>query len=241
MCGEGASDMYSSGRGRHRWLASVTLAVTAAAVLLLPAGAADATFAKACPTGGVKVARSASPATVSVTDTRTQSPLSVVVTITGTTFTIAPTDSSVTLATASWCLKARNAARIETGTGTSGAATIKNQNGVTKPIAYVVVYSVTSTATTPPPCWTSGTSVADGRLTGAINTFHNFTLYPASTDGTCSRDSAPINTIVEATDQAGATAVCGPIIKAALGNYVGTPSRVNDAYPAAPGSYWFCA
>jgi hypothetical protein len=118
--------------------------VAAAAVVVLPTERAAAKATLECAGGGVKVAAGASPATVTVTDTTTGSGVQVRVTITGTSFAVAPVDSAVTLAGATWCLKAST--KTQNGTGTAGASTIANGKGVTQAIGYLVVYGVTSQA-----------------------------------------------------------------------------------------------
>ena len=61
-------------------------------------------------------------------DTTTGDPIEVVVTITGTSFTIEPVDTSVTLVDASWCVK--SSTRTNDGTGTSGQSESFNKKGV---------------------------------------------------------------------------------------------------------------
>ncbi len=93
-------------------------------------------------TTATKVEDGASPATVTVTDSTTGDPVEVEVTITGTTFEVTPTDATITLDDASWCVKAAN--KSNAGTGTSGKSASTNKNGKTQDISYVVLYGVTS-------------------------------------------------------------------------------------------------
>ena len=61
---------------------------------------------------------------------------------TPTTFTIESVDPNVVLANASWCVKSTTT--TNNGTGTSGASTSTNKEGVVQAISYVVICSVTS-------------------------------------------------------------------------------------------------
>jgi hypothetical protein len=224
---------------RSRLLTGVVVMLIATA-LLLPGQAAQATFPKNCAAGGVKVTRTG---TATVPDTSTGTGLQVRVTITGTSFTIAPTDTAVTLDTASWCLKARNASRVETGTGTSGTATITNKNGVVKPIAHVVVYTVTSGVTDPVGACFDDTidedppvGLWDIKYNGPTNTRGNAALMFFSSAGTCTVGSGVVETIVRAPDGAGANALCQAL--------TGDPNLrfhlQTAGYATAPADFWMC-
>lgn len=103
---------------------------------------------------GVKVAASASPATVTVPDGGGQ-PVEVIITITGSTFTI----TGDGLTDASWCVK--SSTKTNSGTGTSGASTATNKKGVVQAISYVTIYSVSLEAGgTAGIDWVSRTSAA---------------------------------------------------------------------------------
>ena len=183
-----------------------------------------------CFAGGVKIKADSSPATVSVTDTTTSTAVQVVVTITGTTFAITPVDSSLTLTSATWCLKAST--QTQNGTGTTGTRTITNKKGVTQKISYLVVYSLTSDPIGS--CWDNTGPAADLTYFGPINTLGN-ALTVASFDGTCTGDPfGPPRTIVRASDEAAAAALCTTL------GYTGARDLRDFGYVAAPADFWVC-
>lgn len=225
---------------RSRLLLGCLQLLTAAALLLIPTLPAAAQAAPQCPAGGVKVEAGASPAAASVTDTRTGTGVSVRVTITGTDFTITPTYANVTLASASWCLKAST--KTQNGTGTSGASAITNPRGIAQAISYLVVYTVTTSVDEPVgTCWDSPTGFFDFQYNGPIDTFNNG-FQTNSQDGTCTGGRiGPLKTVVQGPDQSTASALCLSVAGLAnasnLQRMAGSPGF---GFPAAPADYWVC-
>ena len=116
--------------------------LVAVAAVLVSTGPAEGKAEPECAAGGIKVSSTASPATIRVNDTRTNTTVQAVVTITGTRFTIASADTSLSFANASWCLK--SSTQTQTGAGITGGSNIRNKKGVAQAIGYLVVYGVTS-------------------------------------------------------------------------------------------------
>lgn len=137
----------------HRLILAALLAFASAALTVPSATAASP--ASQCPTGGMKVPATDSPATISVTDTAGTDPATVVVTINGPRFTItAPQEATYEVWSAHWCLKSstKTVSDPYPGTGTGGATLATNAKGKPQDIGYVVVYDVTTTiASTPRP------------------------------------------------------------------------------------------
>lgn len=132
---------------RLRALAGLIALVGASLVMVAPAAQAVTEHCDDHATE-VKVQAEESPKTVMVYDTTTDSLIEVVVTISGTGFTIEPTDPSVVLTNADWCVK--SSTKTNDGTGTSGQSESYNKRGVRQAISYVVVYSVTTEPYQPP-------------------------------------------------------------------------------------------
>lgn len=189
-------------------LATGIVAALAATTLVAPAAAAPVTQ-QCSSTGGVKVSADQSPATISVYDTTTDAPVDVVVTITGSAFTItAPNAASYTLDDASWCLKSSIKTAPATGTGTSGTSGAVNKKGVAQNIGYLMVYDVTTEATTVSCYEGINETDPDFRLVGAIGTVNN-AVFSMIFDGSCD----PLydflaGTVVSAADRTAADMAC---------------------------------
>ena len=107
-----------------------------------------------CAVGGVRVAATSSPATITVANSQTGRNVDVQVTITGAEFRV----ESPGLFEATWCLKASTQTRsgittAQSGFGSVGVTSdISNKSGVAQAIGYVVLYSVkVGPAETPSP------------------------------------------------------------------------------------------
>jgi hypothetical protein len=214
---------------RSRLLTGCLLLLTAAALVLVPMLPAAAV--PKCAAGGVKVSSDASPAAVVVTDTRTGTGVSVLVTMTGTSFAITPTEADVTLDSASWCVKAGT--QTQNGTGTSGA--------FTKPVGYLVVYTVTTGIVDPVgSCWDGQGGFFDFQFNGPIDTVNNG-FQTNSQDGTCSGGQiGGLRTVVQAPDQATAIALCQSVAGLANAANMQNLGGPGFGFPAAPADYWSC-
>ena len=150
--------------------------LVAVAAVLVSTGPAEGKAEPECAAGGIKVSSTASPATIRVNDTRTNTTVQAVVTITGTRFTIASADTSLSFANASWCLK--SSTQTQTGAGITGGSNIRNKKGVAQAIGYLVVYGVTSVQ---PAAWTL-TKSADPSSGSTVNPGDTITYTLTVTD-----------------------------------------------------------
>ena len=206
-------------------------------MLLIPAHQATAKAQPGCAAGGVKIKADASPATVTLNNTTTNIPVQVVVAIAGTTFAITPVDSSVTLTSASWCLKAST--QTQNGAGATGTSTIANKKGVAQKISFLVVYGVTSSSFVDPvgSCWASPIiPSSDLRYDGPINTRAN-SVQSVPSDANCAGSTSTQRTVVRAPDVAGARVLCQQ-----LTGFSDVINSLNGlGYESAPADFWMCA
>jgi hypothetical protein len=131
---------------------------------------------------------------------------------------------------ATWCVKSGTQNNpLPHGRGHRGGHPRDQKGkGASQNIGYVVVYDITVNRCFQAANW------RDFTLTGALNTWKN-TMFWATTDGSCGGEPASTWTLVDAADEAQASALCLQLT--GRGNLY---TRLADAGFPVPNTWWLC-